>query len=226
MTKNRNQARSKAPQSAVTPGASTSTATRPISSTLVAPDPILRPRTITLFCWILNVSTAAFPVDVDDNRTVGHLKKAIVKEKPRGFANVNADKLTLWKVSDFPPLSLKAHNCWKVSIAITRNLKNDVTQLEFLDEQTLLEGDLLLDIFPLPGPTPRSLHIVIKCPPACESFPYPSSAYNLQFLGHSTFTTYWRFTVLHLAPSPSTCSSANTLPLNRFIYIFNSKFVG
>jgi len=81
-----------APQLAATPGA----------STLVAPDPITQPhtgRTIALFYWILNVSSAASLVDIDDNRTVGHLKKGIVKDKPGALANVDADELTLWKVS-------------------------------------------------------------------------------------------------------------------------------
>ena len=104
MTKKKNH-----PQSAATPGASTSTATGPISSTLVAPDPITQPhtgRTIALFYWILDVSSAASLVDIGDNRTVGHLKKEIVKDKPGALANVDADELTLWKVSGFPPLSL------------------------------------------------------------------------------------------------------------------------
>ena len=56
-------------------------------------------RTIPLFCWILDVSYSPFPVDIDDSRTVGHLKKAIVKEKSATFANIEADQLRLWKVS-------------------------------------------------------------------------------------------------------------------------------
>ena len=57
------------------------------------------PRTIPLFCWILDVSHSPFLVDIDDSRTVGHLKKAIVKEKSNTLANIEADQLTLWKVS-------------------------------------------------------------------------------------------------------------------------------
>jgi hypothetical protein len=56
-------------------------------------------RTIPLFCWILDVSHSPFPVDIDDSRTVGHLKKAIVKEKSATFANIEPDQLILWKVS-------------------------------------------------------------------------------------------------------------------------------
>jgi hypothetical protein len=59
------------------------------------------PTTITLFCWILNVSDSPFPVDMEDSKTVGHLKNMIVKKKPVTFANVEADQLKLWKVSGF-----------------------------------------------------------------------------------------------------------------------------
>ena len=55
-------------------------------------------RSITFFCWILNKSEQSFSVDIDDDRTVDHLKKAIVKEKPMAFADVGADELKLWKV--------------------------------------------------------------------------------------------------------------------------------
>jgi Crinkler effector protein N-terminal domain len=56
-------------------------------------------RIITLFCWILGVSNDPFSVDIEDYRTVYHLKKAIVKENPVTFADIEADQLTLWMVS-------------------------------------------------------------------------------------------------------------------------------
>jgi hypothetical protein len=62
------------------------------------------PRSLTLFCWILEVSDSPFPVDIEDSRTAGHLKKAIAKEKPNTFANVDPDELILWKVCGFCPL--------------------------------------------------------------------------------------------------------------------------
>jgi hypothetical protein len=61
-------------------------------------------RNITLFCWILDVSVTAFPVDIEHSITVGHLKDAILKKKSPMFANVDTDQLTLWKVSGFSPL--------------------------------------------------------------------------------------------------------------------------
>jgi len=62
------------------------------------------PRTITLFCWVLDVSSSAFPVDIEHSMTVGHLKDAILGKKSATFANVDADQLKLWKVSGFSPL--------------------------------------------------------------------------------------------------------------------------
>ena len=56
-------------------------------------------RTILLFCWILDVSHSPFPVDIDDSRTVGHLKEEILVKKSAMFANIAADQLTLWKLS-------------------------------------------------------------------------------------------------------------------------------
>ena len=55
--------------------------------------------TIPLFCWILNLSHSPFPVDIDDSRTVGHLKEEILAKKSNMFANIEADQLKLWKVS-------------------------------------------------------------------------------------------------------------------------------
>jgi hypothetical protein len=70
-----------------------------IIATLFATQIDSPPHTITLFCWILDVSDRPFPVDIDDSTTVAHLKKAIVKEKSLTFVNIKADQLTLWKVS-------------------------------------------------------------------------------------------------------------------------------
>jgi hypothetical protein len=54
----------------------------------------------------------------------------------------------------------------KVSIAISRQLKDDVTSLQpFLDEESLLESILLSTIFPPPAPAENMLHIVVRLPP-------------------------------------------------------------
>jgi hypothetical protein len=58
-------------------------------------------RIVALFCWILGVSNRPFSIAIEDSAMVDDLKKAIVKEKPAAFANVDPDQLTLWKVFSF-----------------------------------------------------------------------------------------------------------------------------
>jgi hypothetical protein len=59
------------------------------------------PRTLPLFCWILDVSQNVFLVEIDDNKTLGHLKEAVVKKNPVTFANLEVDQLELRKVRNF-----------------------------------------------------------------------------------------------------------------------------
>src|SRR5213082_2533546 len=55
---------------------------------------------ITLLCLVKGNTTAnAFPVDIDKDQLVGHLKKVIKAEKQNDFAGVDADRLKLWKVT-------------------------------------------------------------------------------------------------------------------------------
>jgi len=67
--------------------------------------PIYQPPTLTLFCWILDMSDRSFPVDIGDDCTIGHLKNEIVKNNPVSFEGVDAYVLDLWEVSGFPPFS-------------------------------------------------------------------------------------------------------------------------
>jgi hypothetical protein len=122
-------------------------------------------RPLTLFCWILDMSDRAFPVDTKDSRTVGHLKEAIVKKKPMVFANVDPNQLTLWKVCDFS-LSIERVDYITIqeSVPIDKKLKNPVTRLQFTNEDALLEADSLLDLFPSPEPTKKTLHMIIRAP--------------------------------------------------------------
>jgi hypothetical protein len=53
---------------------------------------------ITLLCLVKgNTTASAFPVDINKDQLVGHLKKAIKAEKQNDFAGIDADKLKLWK---------------------------------------------------------------------------------------------------------------------------------
>jgi len=54
------------------------------------------------FCCILDVSNRPFSIAIKDSVTVDDLKDAILKKKRRtGFAKVDPDELTLWKVCGF-----------------------------------------------------------------------------------------------------------------------------
>jgi hypothetical protein len=58
-------------------------------------------RTITLFCWILDVSDRPFPVDIDDSTTVAHLKEAILKKNVHTLPDLDPHQLVVFKVSPF-----------------------------------------------------------------------------------------------------------------------------
>jgi hypothetical protein len=54
---------------------------------------------ITLLCLVKgNILANAFPVDIEKDQLVGHLKKVIKAEQPQTFANVDAKDIKLWKV--------------------------------------------------------------------------------------------------------------------------------
>jgi len=57
----------------------------------------------------------------------------------------------------------------KTSIPIDRKLKDQVSNRKFLEEDVLLEGDPLEEIFPLPKPAKKTLHIVVRHPRPRES---------------------------------------------------------
>src|ERR1044072_5766776 len=53
---------------------------------------------ITLLCLVKgNTLANAFPVDIDKDQLVGHLKDAIKAKNQNDFAGVDAVKLKLWK---------------------------------------------------------------------------------------------------------------------------------
>ncbi|KAF9344229.1 hypothetical protein BGX34_005868 [Mortierella sp. NVP85] len=53
---------------------------------------------LTVFC-ITEGAETSFPVDIEPTKTVGHLKDAIKTKKATVFKDVDADQLTLWRVS-------------------------------------------------------------------------------------------------------------------------------
>jgi hypothetical protein len=54
---------------------------------------------ITLLCLVKgNTTASAFPVDINKDQLVGHLKEAIKAKKHKTFHDIEADELKLWKV--------------------------------------------------------------------------------------------------------------------------------
>ncbi|KAG0315368.1 hypothetical protein BG000_005218, partial [Podila horticola] len=55
---------------------------------------------LSLFCLVDGEPTFnAFPVQIESNKTIGDLKKIIRAEKTIAFSDIDADQLTLWRVS-------------------------------------------------------------------------------------------------------------------------------
>ncbi|RHZ56297.1 hypothetical protein Glove_402g59 [Diversispora epigaea] len=117
---------------------------------------------IMLFCLVHgNTFKYAFPVKIKKNETVGDLKKVIKMKKPNNFANIDADRLILWKVSI--PFDLS-------------NDKRNVLEIDSkVDIKTVLEGEELLPIDNIKEhfdkPTKKYIHIIIELPTFFES-PY------------------------------------------------------
>ncbi|CAG8610081.1 3498_t:CDS:2, partial [Paraglomus occultum] len=98
---------------------------------------------ITLFCLVQG--TPAFPVDIDKNRTVGHLKDAIKAKKAPEFDSWPPDKLRLWKVE----------------IPVKRD---DLIQGQTLqDDNQLPPTDYLYEYW-TDTPKRRHIHVIIKLP--------------------------------------------------------------
>src|ERR1700761_4537007 len=54
---------------------------------------------LNLYVYIIGLGSTTFPVDIGSHATVGHLKKAIKDEKKNDLKDIDADRLTLYKVS-------------------------------------------------------------------------------------------------------------------------------
>ena len=95
----------------------------------------------TLYCFIETINVEAFPVDIDPNKTVGHLKKFIKNEKQNDLKDVDADKLMLWKV--------------------------DVSEVEEIDLSGLGDGNALKSTWSISDywegkPSKKQIHVYIR----------------------------------------------------------------
>jgi Crinkler effector protein N-terminal domain len=101
---------------------------------------------ITLLCLVKGNTTAnAFPVDIEKDQLVGHLKEVIKEKNAQTFANVDAKDLKLWK----------------------KEIPDD--QDDFLSNLTLNDGDELLATREIGDywtekPPKRNIHVLIEPP--------------------------------------------------------------
>ena len=119
---------------------------------------------LKLFCWVLDISRKPFPVDIGRSQTVGDLAAKIKLEKPNALQKVDADGLTMWKVSDMWCQLQLSHcvNIHKVSILESR-IKEELALRHFEDKNALSRGTLKLsNIFT--DPHEEHIHIVVRAP--------------------------------------------------------------
>src|SRR3954451_7614579 len=101
---------------------------------------------ITLFCLVKGNTTAnAFEVNIEKDKSVGHLKKVIKAEKAPEFDNFPADRLKLWKVE------------------IGGDHDDQLRNLTLLDQDELLAINDIGDYW-TEKPPKRHIHVIVKLP--------------------------------------------------------------
>jgi hypothetical protein len=78
---------------------------------------------LKLFVYIIGLGSL-FPVNIERSETVGDLKIVILKEKPNGLKDVDADRLILFKVElrDAKNLEQLAHDATKEELDVPSTL--------------------------------------------------------------------------------------------------------
>ena len=105
--------------------------------------PPLASNMLTLFCWVLG-DKSPFAVDISPEKTIDHLKQAIVARKPNRFHGIDADTLMLWK-----------------KYIVSREIRN-FQESELHDQDQLDEVDEIGEYFK--GPPKKHIHVVVKVP--------------------------------------------------------------
>ncbi len=110
------------------------------------------PLRLELNCLMLGEGRGhIFPLEIPGTKTVGALREAIKDKKKNAFYHVDADTLILWRVS----------------VPDDGSLKLKLSGLNLVDESSLSPTQVLSEVFSVP-PIPKSVHIVVKPPPARE----------------------------------------------------------
>ena len=101
---------------------------------------------ITLLCLVKgNTTASAFPIDINKDQLVGHLKEAIKAKKHKTFHDVEADELKLWKVE-------------------IRDDRDDLlSNLSLQDQDELLATKKISKYFP-DSPPEEHIHVLFEPP--------------------------------------------------------------
>jgi hypothetical protein len=112
---------------------------------------------ITLSCLVVgeNPYENAFAVEIDTTKLVSFFRDAIKEKKQNDFANVDADKLKLWKVN----ISLEEPNEKLVAV----NTKINVNIKEELEGEELKPLSKISKHFPS-QPADEHIHIIVQRP--------------------------------------------------------------
>src|ERR1044072_4108917 len=104
---------------------------------------------ITLLCLVKgNILANAFPVDIEKDQLVGHLKDAIKAKNQNDFAGVDAVKLKLWNVK------------------IPDDRDDLLSRLTLNDGDELLATKKISKYFP-DSPLEEHTHVIVKLPRKC-----------------------------------------------------------
>ena len=104
---------------------------------------------ITLLCLVKgNTTASAFPVDINKDQLVGHLKEAIKAKKHKTFHGVKAYELKLWKVE------------------ISDDRDDPLSNLTLQDQPELLATREIGDYW-TEKPPKRHIHVIVKLPRKC-----------------------------------------------------------
>ncbi|KAG0336079.1 hypothetical protein BG004_008207 [Podila humilis] len=102
---------------------------------------------LTLFC-LVDGEIISFPVAIESDKTIGELKDLIKVKKPVDFEHVDANNLTLWKVS--------------IPVA-PKNERKEIWLADVPSKEELDETDDIADVF-TEAPPKKRIHIIVQRP--------------------------------------------------------------
>ncbi|OWY97076.1 Crinkler (CRN) [Phytophthora megakarya] len=101
---------------------------------------------VKLFCAIVRFAGCSFPVDIDENETVGDLKKVIRDAKPNDLKDVDPDKLQLFLAKNKGKGSWVTEKDVEEGVNDTSNLKSLNVMREPLSMAGLSEKDVAFEV--------------------------------------------------------------------------------